>query len=142
MLGSDAVGAGQVGLGAIVGHFHARLPRLVVGVWNGQGQIEEESFLLMLVDELQGLGGKQIVRIGDPFGRHARQLGRLAPRGRNDFIGERRLFFVAPEERRVVVVGMTLIEIAKEVVSVAESSLAARQSCIVGSHFGASCDGL
>ena len=97
---------------ALVGHLHAVVAGLVVGVGNRVRQVEEERAFLRAVDERQRLLRKEVVTVLFPLAGDAHAAGVFV----GDNVRQRHPLAVSPQERGPVVVGVALVGVPEEVV--------------------------
>ncbi len=116
----------EVGVGAEIGDFHAEFAGLVVGVGDGEGEVEEERTGGVFADETECIGREEVMAVVLADGSDAGAGGE----GVAQDVGEFDPGFVPPEEGWVMVVGVVLVEIAEEVVE----AMSGGQACLGFAH--------
>ena len=86
----------------------------VVGVRDRQGEVEEEGRVLLFLHPGQRLAHDQVVGVLVALRRPTALEAAIAAGRPLDLVPERHLLQTAPEELRVVVVGVDLVEVAEE----------------------------
>ena len=112
-VGSLGLGPVLVGVDSQARNLHSLIACFVVGVRDGEWQVEEEAPVLVAVNKREGLRCHEVMGVGHLPGRDSRAF---RPGGLHDIALDLDLFLVPEEELRVVIVSMALVEVAEPVV--------------------------